>query len=908
MEGANRAGIRDPLAVSAQHAVVTLAAPNRISIRQVKSSNGTRVFKSRTAAVVGVSLEDGGPPESLGLGSVIELGSTLLELVSVTGAPDSGSSAPPASAASCRPAAETPASSSAAPPVSAFAAPKSASDSAAHGKTSPAGPQATSPLQEREGGATLAVGHVAESTEATEPECAAPSPQLVPLESFTLSPLLAAALEIGAARSGPAGRDLCRRAATPLAEAPSVLAAARASDLALVLSMLRFATEALKQAHARAEPLVPRGGAKPQLDIISLSDSSSPSPPRGDRVRESERARDVASPSRPLAALFGAPPRQPPKEGGAAAGKRGRKVALNAPPPRLSKARQLTVDALAVAPAGSVTAEGGAKKRRKQAGGAPVAAVAAASDPVAVPELAVVEGLFPRWSQAPETTGGAAGPGHGTAAAEGVLLPPSRVGATAAGASGCDLWTLAGVARDGSRPAHANRREGPSASPAAQLSPSFLPPPFTQSAYDTELLGGHARVKRPRAAAASLEPAPHGPDHGHAQEAPHRPRHPSVAVRALPPPPGGQVQGVRREEPAVPCANLDRGTGEEGDLVSDADSADSTEPLPAAAQVFMRATSPAGLAAIRASHPDYESIVRFICGQTADRLRAGRDAMSNEVATAAPHSAESRALRFFAGLADALLRDHPPSDFAQPVDVTSEAVQSQPAAGTPSPPSARSDPDKGIMSVDVADAHATPVDVSPGAHRESNCSGSRLQRIESLHTPLAANAHGGDRSSGAPQVVMTSPELAAADQREVRSMATPVLTHALSDYGVRPGPRAQMVEQLLEARQADRALARAGAGRAVIEEDLAAGAAVGGPGSEAAHEDPLDGGADLRPSQQLALMIRSRRELHEAVLLFETQSLSALGDAARAAGITLTAPALKTALSDLGVSVAVDAR
>ena len=890
--------IRDSLAVSAQHAVVTLAAPNRVSIRQVKSSNGTRVFKSRAStdvATSGLSLEDGGPPESLGLGSVIELGSTLLELVSMTGAPDSN--APPVSAAT---------SSSALPPVSTFAEQKSASNMPAHGKTSLAAPQAPSPLQEGGGGATVAAGRVAESMEATEPEGAGPSPLLVtrPLESFTLSPLLAAALEIGAARSGPAGRELYRRAATTPADASGVLAAARASDLAVVLSMLRFATEALKQAHARAEPLVPRGGAKPQLDIISLSDSS-PSPPRGESGRESER-RDVASPSRPLAVLVGAPPRPPPKDGGAAVGKRVRKVTLNAPPPRLSKARQLTVDALAVAPAGSVTAEGGAKKRRKQAGGAPAAAVAAASDLVGVPELAVVEGLFPRWSQAPEATDVAAGPGRDTAAAEGMLLPPSRVGAAAAGTSECDLWTLAGVARNGSRPAHANQREGPSASPVAQLSPSFLPPPFTQSAYDTELLGGHARVRRPRAAAASLEPAPRGPGHGHAQEAPHQPRRPRVAESVLPSP--GQVQGARREEPAVPCANLDRGTEEEGDLVSDADSADSPEPLPAAAQEFVRATSPAGLAAIRASHPDYESIVRFICGQTADRLRAGRDAMSNEVATAAPHSAESRALRFFAGLADALLRDHSPFDIAQPVVTTRASVLSQPAT----PQSARSDPDKHITRIDVADAHATPVGVSTGAQSESNCSSSRLERMECLHTPTLAasfaNAHGSVRSSGAPQI-MTSPELAAAaDLREVRSMATPVLTHALSDYGVRPGPRAQMVEQLLEARQADRDLARAsvGAGRAVTEEDPAAGAAVGGPGS--AHEGSLDGGADLRPSHQLALMIRSRRELHEAVLLFETQPLSALGDAARAAGITLAAPALKAALSDLGVSVAVDAR
>lgn len=875
--------------VSAAHAVVLLRAPNHVSIQQIKSSNGTRVFKSRSATSVaasGVALTDGGPPAPIDAGSVVELGSSLLELVSVSVSPErSASPPPPDSEASVTPGrASAAAGTSLAPPPVLPLAERDAARTAFDQRPKHERPLPSLPV----GAADLAVAPAAATTTAAR---AAP-----PLPS--LSPLLLAALDIGAAQAG--AEVSARLGLAAVAQPAALVGAAAPGDLRLVARALQHALAAVRRAVAQAEPPPP-----PKQDVITLSDSASPSPPRRRAAVPGlfsfASATAAAAHHDHLITTVAAPGKP------AAPGKRDRKATATKPA-KISKARQLAVDALTVAPAGAVTMEaGGAKRKRKAVAGIAVAAAPLADLLEPRPALdeerreAVAE-LFP--PSVPRCSGAATvdvsvRPAGAVLGAEEMLLLPSRVaGAERAAATGPTLWCLAGAGRGGG----ALRAEGSAALPqrsplasgaAALLSQTFLPPPYTQSAYDTELLGGSGRRGRLSAA-----PQAEARGHGSAREVdPGSPPPRRAADRGVGTPP--LVIELALPEPAeVSRANDANDLRVAAEAPSDRDGDD---PLPPAAIELLRTTSPAGLQALRTAYPDFEAAASFICRQPAARLTAGRDAMSAELAAAGTDMVVERALRFFIDLAGVLLEPAASAIGTEnPLAVAGSGGARTSAPGLSSNDRLASLPiPMAAVSGDEQGGGAGQPDQAVADRQESTPSGppafSPPEPLELLDS--SAPERGAAGSSGA--VAFSQVSLGGASH--VAQMRSPDLVRALADFGVRPGPRAWMVEQLVEARLGERDLARAADDS---RERKAASPEAVAESTAGRASEPTGAGTDLSPAQQIALLIRSRRELHEAVLLFETQPLQALADAARDAGISLTLPALRKILSDLGVSVA----
>lgn len=901
-----------PSVVSAAHAVIVVRGPGEVSIQQVKSSNGTRVFKSRSACAVaasGIALTDGGAPAVLDAGSVVELGSSLLELVSVSASPERS----PRAAAS--------------PPPPAPEAAVASAEPVRPPTAEPGVPLAVDRLQLPRCDSSPCPAASAGALAATGPP---------PVDLPSLSPLLLAALDVGAAQ---AGGEASSRLRLPAAVQPAaaVVSAAAPSDLRLIAQVLQQALAAVRRAVARAEPPAP----PKQQDVISLSDSASSSPPRhrgaaaglfSFRAGASIAAHLARSGAAAVAAVGSAT--------AAAPGKRDRKAAA-AKPARISKARQLAVDALAVAPAGSVTTEaGGAKRRRKAA--VPQAAVSAgvaAPAPEAESETrpafeleeqrrGAVADLFPPSAPRPAdpiTGEAAARPPAAAPGNEGALLPPSRVaGATMAAATGPTLWRLAGAGSRGggsasraggsaARPPAAAGPVSPPADVASLLSQTFLPPPYTQSAYNTELLGGLGWRDRSSSAAPAKEvPQKEGSAARHADQG-----------RGSPPPHGSSSPPRR---PAAPrSAALGGGTpplaiqlalpepvDQQGaaDANYDCDAAMSVRPeqvdgspLPPAAVDLLRTTSPAGLQALKTAYPDFEAAARYICHQPAERLHAGREGMAAELATPGADSdaAVKRALRFFIDLADALLQSGSPQDEerSRAAGNSENRAPSQVTRGTSGGRLERPLPPMAAGGVDGAGFGG--MDAEKRGRLASSAASLPVSPSPALVELMDSSVAGTNQSAAGPLEEAEASQASLGDALHIASMRSPDLVRALADFGVRPGPRAWMVEQLLDAQRGNRDL-----GGAATESSAPAASppAAAAPVAEERAAAPIVAHVDLSPAQQLALLIRSRRELHESVLLFETQPLQALADAARSAGISLPVPALRKILSDLGVSVA----
>lgn len=776
----------------------------------------TKADVSDSAA--GISLSNEGPPEFLVTGAVVELGSSLLELASVTTTLDDepGRTLAQASQPQPRPSANAAdiGYATSVPPLESVIA---------------------------DVAITAAPPRVSLNDKTTAPAFCVPAvdaPRQTPPSSAFVSPLLAEIIEVGVGKAGAARLQLLQRCepvlGAPLVQASSALAAATMHDLELLASVLHHALAAVKRALQQTAPAV---------ICISDSEGSQNREPGGDSA-PSKTSSVVGWSKGSWRPCFGGVPVE------TGVSKRDRKALGATKPPRMSKARQLAVDALAVAAAGSVTTEL-AKKRRKKTGGGSAAVTEA---PDTIEQRTRYEDLFP-----PQSTTAIMRDGTIDAASvfEDASLPPSRVGRAAhpGVVAGPTLWSLAGAG--GSCIAPASVMHAPPVVEASEVLPSqtFLPPPFTQSAYDTELLGGSRRAsnhanKMQNPALQAQNPA-HSSEHRSAAS-PSCSRHSSTK--------GDELAGG--------------GNGSSCDSDSDA-------PLPDAVMDHMRSLSPSSLARVQSVYPDLEASLRFVCSLSPARLRAGREAMVKElVEQPDTEEATRRALRFFIEVADIQLRtgvgvfETCRRGFAEP-----ELDNDVNICRRPTP---------------ELDDSATSAPVESDAWRLTD---SRTDTRVAAAGPVVENA---DMTSSPARVRQTlenveSPQHAASEDEEaalVALMATPDLARALADFGVRPGDRSSMKQNLLEALRGDRALTCA-----ALSERL--------PASENIMTAGLTTKAlaDLSPTQQVSLLIRSRRDLHESVLLYETQSLHALYEAAKSAGITLSAQALKKALINLGVSV-----